>query len=104
LPNDFDFADLEEKDISGFIPPRGMISMTVGQAINEIEAVTQNKKRLFLWGWVEYDDIFEGTPRHRVDYCFEIKITGEAKSGANFAIPEMYRRHNRHYDKARALQ
>lgn len=78
--------------------------MTVGQAINEIEAVTQNKKRLFLWGWVEYDDIFEGTPRHRVDYCFEIKITGEAKSGANFAIPEMYRRHNRHYDKARALQ
>lgn len=103
LPDDFDFADFEAKDIPGFIPPRSTITMTVGQPINEIEAVTQNKKRLFLWGWVEYDDIFEGTPRHRVDYCFEIKISGEAKSSANFAIPEMYRRHNRHYDIARAL-
>jgi hypothetical protein len=26
----------------------------------------------YLWGWVEYDDIFLGTLRHRTEFCFRI--------------------------------
>ena len=29
--------------------------------------------RWFVWGWVDYDGIFEGTPRHRTEFCFEVK-------------------------------
>jgi len=25
-----------------------------------------------LWGWVEYDDVFSGTPRHRTEFAFQI--------------------------------
>lgn len=36
----------------------------------------------FLWGWVEYDDIFSETQRHRTEFCFHIDcdrvpVTGE---------------------------
>jgi hypothetical protein len=27
----------------------------------------------YFWGWVEYDDIFEGTLRHRTEFCFRIE-------------------------------
>jgi hypothetical protein len=26
----------------------------------------------YLWGWIEYDDIFSGTLRHRTEFCFRI--------------------------------
>jgi hypothetical protein len=29
--------------------------------------------RWFIWGWVDYNDIFDGTPRHRTEFCFEMK-------------------------------
>ena len=27
----------------------------------------------FFWGWVEYNDIFNGTSRHRTEFCFAIE-------------------------------
>lgn len=27
----------------------------------------------YLWGWIEYDDIFSGTTRHRTEFCFKIE-------------------------------
>lgn len=26
----------------------------------------------YFWGWVEYDDVFTGSIRHRTEFCFEI--------------------------------
>jgi hypothetical protein len=26
----------------------------------------------YLWGWIEYDDIFRGTTRHRTEFCFQV--------------------------------
>jgi hypothetical protein len=27
----------------------------------------------YLWGWIEYDDIFASMPRHRTEFCFRIE-------------------------------
>ena len=27
----------------------------------------------YLWGWIEYDDIFSSTTRHRTEFCFRIE-------------------------------
>ncbi|UFW43043.1 hypothetical protein [Bradyrhizobium sp. WSM471] len=27
----------------------------------------------YLWGWIEYDDIFSSTTRHRTEFCFKIE-------------------------------
>lgn len=27
----------------------------------------------YLWGWIEYDDIFASTTRHRTEFCFRIE-------------------------------
>jgi hypothetical protein len=29
-------------------------------------------RQWYLWGWVEYDDIFAADTRHRTEFCFEI--------------------------------
>lgn len=35
---------------------------------------------VFIWGWADYDDVFESTPRHRTEFCFQIIITGDPVS------------------------
>jgi hypothetical protein len=27
---------------------------------------------LYVWGWAEYDDVFDGTERHRTEFCYSI--------------------------------
>jgi hypothetical protein len=37
----------------------------------ELEPIAADSE-WYLWGWVEYDDIFTGTTRHRTEFCFQI--------------------------------
>jgi hypothetical protein len=38
-----------------------------------------------LWGWAEYNDIFEGTPRHRTEFCADVLVSPDQKA-ADFGI------------------
>jgi hypothetical protein len=40
-------------------------------------ASKKKELEVFLYGWVEYDDVFEGTPRHRTEYCTQIVVEGD---------------------------
>jgi hypothetical protein len=44
-------------------------SVTVGATELQDPAVPAER---YLWGWIEYDDIFAGTIRHRTEFCFQI--------------------------------
>jgi len=35
---------------------------------------------IFIWGWADYDDFFEGTPRRRVEFCLAVEAIGDPKS------------------------
>jgi len=44
-------------------------SVTVGATELQDPAVPAER---YLWGWIEYDDIFPGSIRHRTEFCFQI--------------------------------
>jgi hypothetical protein len=47
----------------GFYIPRSMV-----------EEVARGDSQYFVWGWAEYNDVFEGTRRHRTKFCNEVKF------------------------------
>lgn len=104
LPDGFDFSDLANgsENTVGFIPPQSTAGATdLVVPVQDIEAVIAGSKTLFIWGWIEYDDMFENTPIHRVEYADQIFIVGDAKTDKNRVQHRLYRRHNRHYDVQR---
>ncbi len=101
IPDDFDFRDLGKGErIPMMVGPK---STTLGAAsvvpIALLMAAYEKKKRIYMWGWVEYNDVFEGTRRHRTEYCYEIVAVGRpdiAAHGGEPHIPFEYRGHKRH--------
>jgi hypothetical protein len=67
-------------------------ALTIPIAIME-EVRTWNQ-RLFVWGWIEYRDAFDGTPIHRTEFCNEVMVTSisrdevtkETKAALRFAL------------------
>ena len=60
------------------VPPKGYLignTFTI-PALNYFGAA-ERAERLFIWGWVEYDDIFSDTPRHRTEFCLELRVLGD---------------------------
>jgi hypothetical protein len=39
----------------------------------------------YLWGWIEYNDVFQNTPRHRTEYGYRI-IAGAGASSDHIVI------------------
>ena len=76
LPSNFDFPDYAPGSATMIGPKAtmhtGPIVLTLDQA-NEIRA---GRTHAYVWGWIDYDDIFEDSPRHRSEFCFEIIVTG----------------------------
>jgi hypothetical protein len=75
IRDDFDFPDapLSQHGICG--PHAIMTTATIEVPATDIESVVGTTRRWYAWGWVEYDDVFDGTPRHRTEFCFEISVT-----------------------------
>jgi len=63
-----------------------------------IEKVIDGSAELFLSGWVEYNDVFDGTPRHGVEWCFKVAIEGRLVPDQCQARFDSQPEHNRLYD------
>ena len=72
LPQAFPFGDGESAEESrAVIGPKGKIrSGALHIPFDMLERMSKGQSRGYLWGWVEYDDIFDGAPRHRTEYCY----------------------------------
>ena len=46
----------------------------------------------FVWGWIEYDDIFD--QRHRSEFCVELELRGAPSIDPNAIAFRFYRLHN----------
>jgi hypothetical protein len=74
MPEDFDFPDLNpaSPDVIG---PRSILTFPgIDISADVFEASIAQKLRWYAWAWIEYDDVFEGTPRHRTEWCCEITV------------------------------
>lgn len=76
IPNNialnFDFQDSELFGY-GLIDPQGeLFTPPIWLSRIDFETIGETGEWYF-WGWVEYDDIFTGTIRHRTEFCFQAK-------------------------------
>src|ERR1700738_2911812 len=99
IPGDFDFPDLGPRQPRrSFIAPKtwvGTFDFPIGR--EELIASQAGHRRIFVWGWADYDDTFAGTPRHRTEFCSEIfALSGVALVGHSeqWARASQYGRHN----------
>ena len=83
LPADFNFPD-GEKTERATIGAKGLFH-TPGFfiQISDVQTVVAKNNRLFVWGWIDYNDVFEGTERRRTEFCFEIEAD-ERTNGGDF--------------------
>jgi len=52
------------------------------------------KRHLYVWGWADYDDAFDNTPRHRTEFCFEVLILPDQGDGKNYVGFQPHHRYN----------
>ncbi len=78
IPINYDFPDLGRRANSrALIGPKSSMNMAaVDIPIADFRAVQAGAYRLYMWGWADYNDIFQGTQRHRTEFCAEILVTG----------------------------
>ena len=78
FPEGFDYPDVDHGQ-----PPAGSFVVAPGQSLRSpafqisvpyAERIRTGKTQVFLYGWIEYDDTFEGTNRHRTEYCVKVEV------------------------------
>jgi len=81
MPLDFDFPDNErngpDRTVGRVIGP----AFTVGGPEFQIDASIfrdiMRRHRFFVWGWIEYRDVFSNTPIRRAEWCSELEVMGD---------------------------
>jgi hypothetical protein len=91
IPSDFNFPD-SDKMVDALIGPQ-VLWMTPSVLIGAIEIEIVDALR-YIWGWIEYDDVFEGTFRHRTEFCFRIIFERIKDTQEPYVRYEAHSRHN----------
>jgi hypothetical protein len=101
LPDDFDFPDKWEEGkprehIPTFIGPHADIWMIpLGAYVVDLSKVNSGVKKIYLWGWIDYNDTFPNTERHRTEFCHQIVRVGDINNPVgNPLVIQAYKRHN----------
>lgn len=78
-PQDEFPPDLEatKYDSIAVIRPRATSTTTdVRLTLDQIQDVLDGKSKFFIWGWAEYNDIFQNTPCHRTRFMDALLVVG----------------------------
>jgi hypothetical protein len=89
--NEFGFPDQPGNEaMRCLVGPKAIESSAILKIpISVINGVREKKRRLFVWGWAEYDDRFNKTEPHRTEFCDEVII-----DPSGIPIRRLYRLHN----------
>jgi hypothetical protein len=78
LPPAFPFADRQSVGVAnGFVGPRVKVPFPISIAIQDVLDILKKKRRGFMYGWVEYEDVFEIGRKRRTEFCVELDIIGD---------------------------
>jgi hypothetical protein len=69
---DFDALQQAQRYPFVFGPKQTYDGLGDAISVSDIEALRDNKKHAFFWGWIVYRDIFERTPIHLSEFCFNV--------------------------------
>jgi hypothetical protein len=95
-PSNYTYPDLDRNGVPLPAPGEG-VSFYMGPRdtaytealripLDVIRQVQNGNLRLFLWGWAEYHDAFEGTPVHVSKFCNEVIVTGMGQENDRVTI------------------
>ena len=45
-----------------------------------LDKIRSGRAHVYIWGWTDYNDIFQRTRRHRTEICFEIIVHGDVRT------------------------
>jgi hypothetical protein len=76
LPANFDFPDYSAASSIMIAPGAEMNGDPLIIPVERLQMIREGKGHAYIWGWFDYDDVFDGTGRHRSEFCIEIKVTG----------------------------
>jgi hypothetical protein len=48
--------------------------------VDVLDKIKAQELHAYIWGWVEYNDVFPRTPRHRSEFCVEIIVNGDVRT------------------------
>lgn len=75
---DFKYPDRTEAAPNhGLVGPRVINPFPIDIAIQDIIEIREKKQHGYMYGWVEYNDVFEITRKRRTEFCVEILVVGE---------------------------
>lgn len=82
LPNNFDYPDrTHARPATGLIGPGATLHSThVDIPLGLMDRVARRFTHVYVWGWVEYDDVIDGSSRHRTEACVEMLKDGDLVS------------------------
>jgi hypothetical protein len=93
MPDNFDFPDSDSPEPS-LIGPRATVQgRGIVLAGDLISKIVNGSCKLYLWGWADYDDVFDGSPRRRTEFCFEVAVTGPQDGQVFLGFP-LHRKYN----------
>jgi hypothetical protein len=77
-------------------PNAAINSAYVNLPIGLVSDILQRKAYYLFAGWAEYNDVFESTPRHRVEFCYWLEFEGDLEAQRLEARFHIHGKHNRH--------
>ena len=101
VPPEFDFADFDEigNKITSYddykpliVGPRATaLSPVISLEPSILRQVRDLQGKLLIWGWAEYDEVFEDAKRHRTEFAYLVVVSGSPASHVGFS---QYKLHN----------
>lgn len=80
LPDNFRFPDrLHDKPTASVVGPQSRTYFQVDFFIQDALATFEKRKKTFIYGWVEYDDLFPHSARHRTEFCLSVEVFADPR-------------------------
>ena len=73
IPDHYDFRDVDAAERPTLMAPKASIlSGSIEINPDDIQKMIKRTQRTYIYGWADYNDVFKGTRRHRIEFCNEI--------------------------------
>jgi hypothetical protein len=77
-------------------PNAAINSAYVNLPIGLVADILARRAYYLFAGWAEYNDVFDHTPRHRVEFCYWVEFEGEPEADKIETRFHIHGQHNRH--------
>jgi hypothetical protein len=75
-PENFDFPDYGDPGRTMIGPNATMHGASLRIPIDTLQKMRADEAHAYIWGWIDYGDIFDETSRHRAEFSMKIQVTG----------------------------